>query len=484
MLVVSTSFAQEDRLARIYEEARAAEAAGDYKMATHRYETLAQSNPGIAEIHANLGNLYYAQNLHDKAKAACLRAIRLKPALAVPHVLLGIISFHRREYPAAKEMLRKAAQLDKTNPLIPLYLGYTHHALSDYSSAAQFLQAVVEADRSHLDAWYHLSKAHSQVSKRFFDRLQTAHKDSPYTHLARSHFFEAGASWEQAKEELARALELAGTPEAWKPAITKRIAWLGARKPGEAAEPPPVGPEETMGSTTYLHAPPDGIRVIEAYQEEARKVRTPDGTMDLPSRDLFIMAEAHQAMSYLAALWVLQTGSGTHRAHQLQGQFHEAAGQLDEAIAEYHKAVALKPDLPTVHFAIGSIHWRRNHMEEALVELKKELAINPADAQAHYETGDIYLVQNKPDLAEKHLKLAIQHAPNMAEAHLALERTATARNDDRQALAHLRAAAKLSPDDATAHYRLWLLLRKLGRTAEAEQERKLFERLRENKRAP
>jgi len=38
-------------------------------------------------------------------------------------------------------------------------------------------------------------------------------------------------------------------------------------------------------------------------------------------------------------------------------------------------------------------------------------------------------------------------------------------------------AATVAPNDPTPHYRLWLLYRKLGKTAEADKSRQKFEAL-------
>ena len=192
---------------------------------------------------------------------------------------------------------------------------------------------------------------------------------------------------------------------------------------------------------------------------------------------LYKLADAHQALSFLASLWVLHTGPESYRAHELRGEALEAAGKTDEAIVEYRRALEIKPELQTVHFTIGNIYWRLGQMDEALVELAEELKINPNDPQAHYESGDILLSQNKPDEAEKHFIHALRFSPGLTEAHLAMERILSARGDTAAAIVHLRKAAELTPDSSTPHYRLWMLYRKLGRTDDAKRERTIFDKL-------
>ena len=58
-----------------------------------------------------------------------------------------------------------------------------------------------------------------------------------------------------------------------------------------------------------------------------------------------------------------------------------------------------------------------------------------------------------------------------------MERIASAQRDSATAILHLKKAVALAPESSAPHYRLWLLYRKTGQTAEAQKERELFEKL-------
>ena len=143
---------------------------------------------------------------------------------------------------------------------------------------------------------------------------------------------------------------------------------------------------------------------------------------------------------------------------------------------EYRGVLARKPDLQTIHFAIGNLFWRNGRLDEALAELLEELKVSPKDPQAHYEIGDILFLREKSDEAEKHFEQAIRYAPAMVEAHLAIERIANANGDSEKALAHLKKAAAIAPEDPTPYYRMWVLYRRLGNTEEAQLARAAFEK--------
>lgn len=474
--------AAQNELVRLYSEARAAEAAGRYPAAAQRYERIVAMRPDMAEAHANLGNLYYVQGHQDRAEVSFRKALRLKPGLAAPRLLLGVIHFNRGELDQAASQLAASLKLEPANAMAQLYLGYTHYARKNYSEAVRFLEKTAEQDGGNADAWYHLSMAYGQLSRQYLERLQTEFAGAFETHLVRAHFQESAGNWVDARNEL--SLALAQQPE--NHAVRGRIEWLGRRAAGETPQPPSVAPagepaREEDGATRYLYHPPSGAAIQSAVAAERSEVV--EAGKNLPSsgrQALYRLAEGYQALSFLSSLWVLQTGPGSYRAHQLRAQSLEAAGRLDEAVAEYREVLARKPDLRTIHFAIGNLYWRKGRPEEALPELEAELKLNPRDAQAHYEIADIHFSNGQTAAAEKHFEEAIRYAPAMPEAHLALERIASAAGKVDKALLHLKKVAAISPRDPTPHYRLWILYRRLGKPAEAQAARQAFEERRKS----
>ena len=423
--------AQDDVLFKLYSAARDSEAAGNYQLAAQQYKRIVELRPDMAEAHANLGNLYYVQGLWDQAASSFKKAIRLKSSLAAPHFLLGLLCFNARDFEHAVVYLKEAERLDRANTLAPLYLGYTYFVQKRYQEASATLEKVIEADEKNLDAWYHLSKLHGELTKEYFEKLQTRHKDSFFTALARSHFFESSGSWEQAGQELSKAIAIrTDSPE-----LKRRLAWLARRAAGENATSLPE--DAFSGSTRYLYSPPDGDKIRSVYNTEAARVKEIRDPKSESPESLYKLADAHQALSFLSSLWVLRTDPDSYRSHELRGEALEASGKMDDAVAEYRRALEIKPELQTVHFTIGNIEWRRGHMEEAFAELSQELKINPNDPRAHYESGDILLSENKPNEAEKHFLHALKFAPDLTEAHLALERIASARGDTDIAILHL-----------------------------------------------
>src|ERR1051326_9380866 len=82
--------AQENSVERYAEEGQAALAAGHYSEAEKAFEELRQLEPGMAEVHANLGLIYFEERKFEEAVVALRRALKLKPTLTKSENLLAM----------------------------------------------------------------------------------------------------------------------------------------------------------------------------------------------------------------------------------------------------------------------------------------------------------------------------------------------------------------------------------------------------------
>src|SRR5690242_12445638 len=77
-------------LSRLSQEAQTALADGRYADAAAAYEKLRTLSPQTAEVHANLGLIYFKEKKFDAAVAALRQALKLKPALPKIDALLAM----------------------------------------------------------------------------------------------------------------------------------------------------------------------------------------------------------------------------------------------------------------------------------------------------------------------------------------------------------------------------------------------------------
>src|SRR5437764_1173892 len=100
-LSVSAAVGQ-DSIERYAEEGQAALAAGRYADAEKAFEKLRQLEPGMAEVHANLGLLYFEERRFEEAIPALRQALKLKPTLSKSDNLLAMALITRRSTNTAR----------------------------------------------------------------------------------------------------------------------------------------------------------------------------------------------------------------------------------------------------------------------------------------------------------------------------------------------------------------------------------------------
>ena len=89
----------------------------------------------------------------------------------------------------------------------------------------------------------------------------------------------------------------------------------------------------------------------------------------------------------------------SYRTHQLEAEMLRQRGVAPEAINEYKKAIAQKPDAAGLHYALGTLYREVGRLDEALAEFNQELRITD-DPLTHYWIGDVHLQQNNMDRAQ------------------------------------------------------------------------------------
>ncbi|RQR47686.1 tetratricopeptide repeat protein [Burkholderia sp. Bp9140] len=176
------------------------------------------------------------------------------------------------------------------------------------------------------------------------------------------------------------------------------------------------------------------------------------------------------------------------------GNMLRECGRLDDAIAHYRRAVALRPDYPEAHNNLGNalrdarepgeamqscsraIELRPGYaeaynnlgnvlqdlgeLEAAAASYGKAIAFHPAYAEAHSNLGNVLRAQERHADASVHYRRAIELNPALRVAHRGLAAALRATDDFDGALEHARAG--LEPDDAEGHCALGRSLRSMN----------------------
>ncbi len=174
--------------------AQQAQAKGDFDTAAEFYKKAVAVRPGIAELRANLGLMYYQTGKDEQAIKAFHEAIRLKPELFVPHLFLGLDYSRLKRFHEAIPYLKQAILLNPTDPEAQAALGQAYAASGRTRLAIDAYQRAVQLDPRKADRWYHLGVTHLEQVEADARILLVRHKDSGYVHaLAADNFAEQQA---------------------------------------------------------------------------------------------------------------------------------------------------------------------------------------------------------------------------------------------------------------------------------------------------
>ena len=168
-------------------------------------------------------------------------------------------------------------------------------------------------------------------------------------------------------------------------------------------------------------------------------------------------------------LWThtLACTSGNYIAHDELGNALPQEGRADEAIAQYQKALQIKPDDVLAHNNLGYALLQKGQVDEAIAHCQKALQLKPDFAEAHNNLGNALLQKGQVDEAITHCQRALQIKPDFAEAHNNLGNALLQKGQVDEAIAHCERALQIKPDFAEACYNFGNALLQKGRVDEA-----------------
>jgi serine/threonine-protein kinase len=136
--------------------------------------------------------------------------------------------------------------------------------------------------------------------------------------------------------------------------------------------------------------------------------------------------------------------------------------QLDEAIACYRVAVALRPQSPGVHLNFGTALQTRGQLDKAIAAFREAKRLDRDYADAYLALGGALYRKRQLDQAMAEYRAALRIKPNFAEVHNNLGLVLADKGDVAGAIQHYREALRLKKELPEAHYNLGNALRDQG----------------------
>jgi len=206
----------------------------------------------------------------------------------------------------------------------------------------------------------------------------------------------------------------------------------------------------------YTYFPLVGVFVIVAF-----------GVRDLVARFQFpkvaIVAAAALALAGCLALtenqlrfWhdsetlfahALAVTKNNHVAHLDLGVALEQSGKLDEALAQYHVAEQIEPDLFQIHNNLGHLLDKMGRPDEALAEYRLALLLNPGEAPLHKGAGTVLVELGRFDEALAQFNEAARLDSTYPWAPFEIGKLRLKQGRDAEAIDEFRAALRIDPDN-------------------------------------
>ena len=173
-------------------------------------------------------------------------------------------------------------------------------------------------------------------------------------------------------------------------------------------------------------------------------------------------------------LTTIRKNPGSWMAHNNLGlAWSKVPGRLDDAVAEYQKALRLMPDIAETHTNLANA-WAMEpgRLDDAIAEYREALRCDPKYPDAHFYLANLLAKKGDVPGAIEHYTEALRADPSLAEAgtNLGILLCRSGRSDE--GLARIDAAIKAQPDYVPAHFSRSIALMQAGRRDEAIAELK------------
>jgi tetratricopeptide (TPR) repeat protein len=196
---------------------------------------------------------------------------------------------------------------------------------------------------------------------------------------------------------------------------------------------------------------------------------------------LYYLGRASGLLSKQSVDTLLAASPDSARAHQSMAENYFVLRQMGDAEKQYERALTLRPDTPNLHLELGQVFAMTSRWPQAEEHFRAEAKLQPGNAEAAYRLGDTLLQQGKAHEARAELQRSDKLQPQMPETLYALGKAASLDGDDSSAEKAWTSLLRIEKDGslaAQAHFGLATLYRKQGKTTEAAEHMREFQRIR------
>jgi tetratricopeptide (TPR) repeat protein len=323
-----------DLIAHYSEVGQTALAKGNYSDAEGAFEKLSELDPNVAEIHANLGAIYFQERKYDQAIPALRQAIKLKPSLSKAGTLLAISLSETGHYKDALVELEKGFS-HSTDPQVKRMCGLQLlRAYSGLQRDEKAVQTALELNRLFPDdaeVLYHTGRIYGNFAYLTMQKLGDVAPDSVWRNEAAGEAYQSEGAYVQAITAYQRVLE------------------ANPQQPG-------------------IH-----FRIGRTLQARANSTHSQE---DLAAATKEFMLE-------------LETDPRNANAAYEIAEINRTGGDLPTAEKYFKIALHYYPDFQEAQLGLGATLLSSDKPDEALPYLQKAVELNPGDEVGWYRLAQV-----------------------------------------------------------------------------------------------
>jgi tetratricopeptide (TPR) repeat protein len=307
---------------------------GNYAEAERAYEKLRDLEPGIAEVHANLGLIYFEERKFEQAIPELRHALKLKPSLAKSDAVLAMavseVGRYREALPGLERCFRGSSDSEMKRMCgLELERVYT-----DLQRDSQAVETALQLNRLYPDdpeILYNNGKIVGNFAFLTMEKLAQVAPGSVWRHLAAAEAHESQGSYTQAIQEYGEVLRL----EPNRPGVHYRIG------------------RSLMGRSWQGQSQDDRVAAEKEFEEELRV--HPDNA---------------------------------NAAYEL-GEKRRQSGQTDEAERYFEQALQHYPDFAEAQLGLAAVLLEKKLPQQALVHAQRAVTLDPENQVCWYRLAKI-----------------------------------------------------------------------------------------------
>jgi len=334
-LAASAACAQDaSSVERYAEEGQSALAAGHYEDAEKAFEKLRQLEPGMAEVHANLGLIYFEERKFDEAVPALRQALKLKPSLTKSGNLLAMSLSELGRYSDAVPGLEKCFHHSADQEIKRMCGLELQRSYTGLKRDSKSVEVALELNRLYPDdpeILYQTGKIYGNFAFLTMEKLAQVAPTSVWRHLAAAEAHESQGSYDQAIAEYREVVQL----EPRRPGIHYRIG------------------RSLMGRFWQRHSPDDPPAAEKEFEQE------------------------------------LQIDPGNANSAYELGEMRRKVRQFDDAQHYFEQALQHYPDFPEAQLGLAAVLLEKKMPAQALLHAQRAVALDPENEVAWYRLAQI-----------------------------------------------------------------------------------------------